>query len=98
MTGTRPAFAAGPSRCEEDEACTATLDGIRWTEDVAVSGTLSWSFDGGPLTADLRVDGPGRNDGTLHLEGGWLIPGAPRSIAITGTLGGERVVATTPSG
>jgi hypothetical protein len=88
----------GTVQMQEGEAFTATLHGIRWTEDVAVSGTLSWSFAGGPLTADLRVEGPVRKDGTLHLEGGWLIPGAPRSLAITGTLGGKRVVASTPSG
>ena len=88
----------GTVQVVETEAFTATLDGIRWTDDIAVSGTLEWSFDGGPLTADLQIDGPGRKDGTLHLEGGWLIPGAPRSLAITGTLGGKRVVATTPAG
>jgi pimeloyl-ACP methyl ester carboxylesterase len=76
---------------------TITLSGARWTEDVAVSGTVHWSFDGGPFDAELQVDGPGGRDGTLHLKGGWLIPGSPRSIRITGTLAGEWVVARVPS-
>ncbi|MDA0160760.1 alpha/beta hydrolase [Solirubrobacter ginsenosidimutans] len=95
--GTAPGLRGGSVHADGDEHWTATLDGIRWTDDVAVSGTLRWSFDGGPFEADLRVDGPGRNDGTLHLAGGFLIHGAPRSIAITGTLTGRRVVASVPS-
>lgn len=95
--GHAPGLRGGTVHVVEAETFTATLDGIRWTEDTAVSGALSWSFDGGPFKADLRVDGPGTQDGTLHLEGGWLIPGAPRSLAITGALGGKRVVATTPA-
>ena len=95
--GRAPGLRGGTIQVEADDTWIATLDDIRWTDDVGVSGTLHWSFDGGPLDADLQIDGPGHNDGTLHLEGGWLIPGAPRSISITGTLGGKRVAATMPS-
>lgn len=46
----------------------------------------------------LEGNRPGRHDGTPHLQGGWLIiPGAARTIAITGTLGGRHVAATAPS-
>jgi pimeloyl-ACP methyl ester carboxylesterase len=76
---------------------TTTLTDARWTKDVAVGGTLHWSWDGGLLDADLQIDGPGDHDGTLHLQGGWLIPGAPRAITITGTLGGKHIAATVPS-
>jgi hypothetical protein len=62
-----------------------------------VSGTLRWSWDGGPLDADLQVDGPAGLDGILQLAGGWLIPGAPRTITISGTLGGEHIAATIPA-
>lgn len=48
----------------------------RRTKDVDVAGTLHWSFDGGPLDADLQVDGPDRHDGALHLQSGCLIQGA----------------------
>jgi pimeloyl-ACP methyl ester carboxylesterase len=96
--GHAPGLRGGTIDVVDGEAMTATLDRIRWTEDVAVSGTLRWSFDGGSLEADLQVDGPGRKDGTLTLEGGWLIHGAPRTISVTGRLGGERVAAKVPAG
>jgi hypothetical protein len=95
--GDAPGLRGGRIHVDAGDTWTATLDAIRWTDDVAVSGTLHWSFDGGPLDADLRIDGPGRHDGTLHLQGGWLIHGAPRAISITGTLAGKRVAATVPS-
>ncbi len=95
--GDGPGLRGGSFHTDYDNVWTTTLTRARWTDDVAVSGTLHWSFDGGPLDADLEVDGPGGRDGSLHLEGGWLIPGAARTITITGTLGGERVSAKVPS-
>jgi pimeloyl-ACP methyl ester carboxylesterase len=95
--GHAPGLRGGTIQVDAGDSWTATLDGIRWTNDVTVSGTLHWSFDGGPLDADLQIDGPGRQDGSLHLRGGWLIHGAPRTISITGTLHGRRVEATVPS-
>jgi pimeloyl-ACP methyl ester carboxylesterase len=71
---------------------TLTLTGARWTQDVPVDGTLHWSFEDGTLNADLHVDG-----GALHVEGGWLVPGSPRTLTITGKLHGRRVAATMPS-
>jgi hypothetical protein len=87
----------GRFHAEFADAETITLTGARWAADVTVDGTLHWSFDDGALDADLEVDGPGRRDGTLHLRGGWLVPGSGRALAITGTLGGRRVVARMPS-
>jgi pimeloyl-ACP methyl ester carboxylesterase len=95
--GHAPGLRGGSIAVDAADTWTARLDGIRWTDDVAVSGTLHWSFNGGPLDADLQVDGPGRHGGTLHLQGGWLIHGASRTIAITGTLDGRRVAASVPS-
>jgi pimeloyl-ACP methyl ester carboxylesterase len=94
---TGPGLRGGTWRGEFGDTWTLTLDRVRWTEDVAVSGTLHWSFDGGPLVADLHVDGPGRLDGDLHLEGGWFSRGAHRSIEITGTIAGQRIASRMPS-
>jgi hypothetical protein len=33
----------------------------------------------------------------VHLQGGWLIRGAARSIEIAGTLGNKHIEATAPS-
>jgi pimeloyl-ACP methyl ester carboxylesterase len=90
-----PGLRGGTWHGDFGDTWTLTLDGVRWTHDVAVSGVLRFAF--GPVEADLRIDGPGRQDGTLHLEGGWIEPSAPGSIEITGTLGGKRVVAAMPS-
>ena len=95
--GDGPGLRGGSFHTDYGIDFTTTLTGARWTDDVAVNGTLHWSWDGGPLDAELQVDGPGGHDGTLHLQGGWLIPGAPRTITISGTLGGEHISATVPS-
>jgi hypothetical protein len=74
-----------------------TLRNIRWTKDLAVSGRLQWNPNSGALKASLRIDGPGRHRGSLHMKGGWLIAGAARSIQITGTIDSEHISATVPS-
>jgi pimeloyl-ACP methyl ester carboxylesterase len=94
---TGPGLRGGTWRGDFGDTWTLTLDRVRWADDVAVSGTLHWSFDGGPLDAELTIDGPGRLDGNLYHEGGWFIQGAQRSIKITGTLAGTRVAARMPS-
>jgi hypothetical protein len=96
-SGDGPGLRGGAFHTDYADVWTTTLTNVRWADDVAVTGTLHWSFDTGALDADLQVTGPGDNNGTLHLEGGWLIAGAPRSITITGTLDGRHVAATVPS-
>jgi pimeloyl-ACP methyl ester carboxylesterase len=96
-SGGGPGLRGGTFHTDYDFTWTTTLNGARWTDDVAVNGTQHWSFDSGALDADLQVDGPGNRDGTLRLEGGWLIPGAPGTVTITGTLGRQHVAATVPT-
>jgi pimeloyl-ACP methyl ester carboxylesterase len=71
---------------------TLTLTGARWTRDLPVDGTVHRAFEDGTLDGDLQVPA-----GALHVRGGWLVPGSPRTLAITGTLHGRRVAATMPS-
>jgi hypothetical protein len=85
----------GGVHVEFDDGFVVTLDRARWTRDAAVSGTIRWTFDGGRLEGDLRVDGP--RSGTLRLDGGRLIPGAPRTLLIGGKLGDRNVAADVPS-
>jgi hypothetical protein len=80
-----------------DVLLTTTLTQARWTDDATVSGTLYWNSSNGTLNGELSVNGRGHHNGTLHLHGGWLIPNTPRSITLTGTLGGYNVHATVPS-
>jgi pimeloyl-ACP methyl ester carboxylesterase len=88
----------GTVHTDYGETFTTTLGRARWADDVEVSGTIHWSFDGGHVDGDLMVDGPGRRDGTLHLTGGWLVVGSPRTVTITGALGRTRVAARVPAG
>jgi pimeloyl-ACP methyl ester carboxylesterase len=96
-SGNGPGLRGGTFHTEYADVWTTTLNKVRWVDDVAVSGTLHWSFDAGALDADLQITGPGDNNGTLHLKGGWLTADAARSITVTGTLGGYQVAATVPS-
>ena len=63
-----PGLRGGTFHTDYDFTWTTTLNGARWTDDVAVDGTQQWSFNRGALDADLQIDGPGGHDGTLHLE------------------------------
>jgi hypothetical protein len=46
--------------------------------------------------ADLTVSGTGTSGGTLHVEGGWLVPGPVGNFTVTGTLGGKQVAVLVP--
>jgi hypothetical protein len=81
---------------EHKDMQVAKLDGVRWTEDLAVSGTLEQTR--GParrVRAHLRVVGAGSFDGALEIL--WD-DGAPDAVAdIRGSLGGARVAARMPA-
>jgi pimeloyl-ACP methyl ester carboxylesterase len=73
-----------------------TLDAVRWTEDLAVSGTLEKTR--GPASrvrAHLRLAGADSLDGVLEIA--WD-DHAPDAVAdVRGSLGGARVAARTPA-
>jgi pimeloyl-ACP methyl ester carboxylesterase len=73
----------------DGEGYTFTLDAVKWTEDLAVSGTMTWNLRTGVVTADLKLKQYGKPIGRLDIE--WNdIPG--NSLAtLEGTIGGERV-------
>jgi len=64
-----------------------TLDGLRWTDDVATSGSLRWQHGSGQVQAALRIDG-----GLLQATWPAREPGAVATLR--GTLDGRRVEAT----
>ncbi len=71
-----------------------TLDAVRWTEDLAVSGTLEKTR--GPASrvrAHLRLGGAGSPDGALDIV--WDDKDAAADVR--GSLGGARVAARTPA-
>jgi hypothetical protein len=68
-----------------------TLEEVRWTEDVAVSGVLDWTGRAGQVRGMLHVKGPQGASGTLEVE--WAEGTSQPRAAVTGKLGGENVVA-----
>ncbi len=68
-----------------------TLDEVRWTEDVAVSGVLDWTGRAGTVRGTLHIKGPQGVAGTLEVQ--WAEDTARPRAAVTGKLGGESVVA-----
>jgi pimeloyl-ACP methyl ester carboxylesterase len=72
-----------------------TLDAVRWTEDVAVSGTLDWTGRAGMVRGTLHVKGPQGANGNLEVE--WAEGSSQPRAAISGKLGGESLVAEAPA-
>jgi pimeloyl-ACP methyl ester carboxylesterase len=71
-----------------------TLHQVRWTEDLAVSGTIDKpSGRGGAVRASLHLDAPDGLRGDLIAE--WPADAADPSAVISGTLGGAAVRART---
>jgi pimeloyl-ACP methyl ester carboxylesterase len=96
-TQSGPGLRGGTWHGEFADTWTLTLDGVRWTEDVAVSGTLHWTFDTGRLgrgPPGRRTRPPGRHAPTPRRLAQLR---RVATIAITGTLDGERVAVRTPS-
>ncbi len=69
-----------------------TLSGIRWTNDVEVTGWMDWNYGDGSVTANLSVTGPGTGSGSILATWDDRQPHAVASIL--GQLGGRAIRAT----
>jgi hypothetical protein len=73
-----------------------TLTGVRWTEDLAVSGTIDKPISRhGTVHATLHLAGPEGLTGELAVN--WPEGVAGSDAAMRGTLGGAIVVARMPA-
>jgi len=80
------------SLVEHDRMQVAKLDGVRWTEDVAVSGTLEKTVGPeGRVQAHLQLAGADALDGVLDIV--WNDAATDAVAEINGSLGGVRVAA-----
>lgn len=67
-----------------------TLEGVRWTEDLAVSGTIEEMRDSeGTVRAKVTIEGPDRVGGAIDSE--WPDRGPGATARIEGTIGGRGV-------
>ncbi len=70
-----------------------TMDQVRWTNDVAVSGQFTWDYyKPGAVNGKVSVTGPSGEDGQLTVTFASREPGARAKI--TGSIGGRKIVAT----
>jgi hypothetical protein len=75
---------------------TLTLHGTRFSDDVAVDGTVQVAEDGA-LTATLTVDAA--DGGDVRLSGRWWTGDDPAGpIRVDGVLGGRSITVVTPGG
>lgn len=68
-----------------------TLHGVRWTEDMAVSGRIAWDQSTGAIRCLLTFTGPGTAGGKLDARWNDRAPHATAQIA--GVVDGHRLVA-----
>jgi pimeloyl-ACP methyl ester carboxylesterase len=68
-----------------------TLNGIRWTNDVEVSGWIDWDYGTGSVAANLSVTGPATSG---SLIASWNDRQPHASASISGQLGGRTIAAT----
>ena len=81
-----------------DAKATVQLASARFAKDVAVSGTADYSYESQAIDATVTVDGPGSEDGTLHVTGVWFGFGVPNTVLqIRGSLCGRQVALQVPA-
>ena len=69
-----------------------TLDAMKWTDDVSVSGTLVRSFRSNAVTARLTLTAANGITGSLTAR--WSDRGSAALAQIEGRIGGRRIAAT----
>jgi hypothetical protein len=67
------------------------LDRVKWTDDVEVSGTISWNLFTDDISADVRVFQNGRRVGRLDIE--WDDAQRNAVARLSGTIGDSRLEA-----
>ncbi len=78
----------GRFETDGDERVRFQLAGLRWVEDVEVSGRASWDRRTGAIRAVVSIAGRGTDPGRLTLRWNELEGGVARA---TGEIGGRRV-------
>jgi len=63
-----------------------TLTGLKWTDDVAVSGTVSWNQSSNIITAQVTLKSGGAQVGNLKIR--WNDADINARATVTGTIQG----------
>ena len=79
------------SYTQENYGYLFTLDHVQWTEDLQVTGTITWTTASGDVTADVKLRQAGKNIGNLSFA--WNDVGVNTLASITGKINGDQVKA-----
>jgi pimeloyl-ACP methyl ester carboxylesterase len=77
------------------EEASFSLDAVRWTTDLAVSGSMLWNQISGVIRAELQFKADDGTTGTLSAV--WNDQQSQLSAQLTGTVAGQAVVASMPA-
>jgi pimeloyl-ACP methyl ester carboxylesterase len=94
--GRSPGLRGGSFTAEQHGSVVAvTLQALRWTEDLAVSGRVTWDQATGAVRAELTLASDDQRHGTLDAR--WNDRATDARATIAGTYDARRVAATTPA-
>jgi pimeloyl-ACP methyl ester carboxylesterase len=79
------------SYTQEDYGYQFTLDHVQWTEDLQVTGTITWDTASGNVTAAVNLRQAGKNIGNLNFA--WNDVAVNTLASITGKINGDQVKA-----
>jgi hypothetical protein len=72
-----------------------TLVGVKWVDDLAVSGVVRWAPQSGAVTATLTMVGPGGDTGDMSISWNARVTGALAEVS--GLFDGQVVAAVLPA-
>ncbi len=91
--GDMPGLRGGSFSVETDGSVVVLrLRGLRWAEDLAVSGRVFWDQGSGAVRARLSLSGPAGRDGAM--EATWNDRAAAARATLSGMIAGRRLAAT----
>ena len=71
------------------------MNALRWTDDVSVSGTMTWDRVTGRIVANVSVSGPGDESGAVHV--GWNNSDTHATATVRGEIGARPVDLSLPA-
>ena len=80
---------------QPDEVASFTLNAVRWTTDLAVSGSMVWDQISGVVRAELRFTADDGTSGTVSAI--WNDQQSQLAAQLTGTVAGQTVAASMPA-
>jgi pimeloyl-ACP methyl ester carboxylesterase len=72
-----------------------TMTGVKWTNDLAVTGTAKWNFNNGAIHADVTFTDADGEPATLNMR--WYDRDHDAVATLSGTIGSNTIKATMPA-